>query len=264
MLSACDASVFTAVHVVTREAFAVHGVATLPHVAKRIDAFLDTLSGPWAVEIACWRGDSKRKLSYLAAHDPKTFWRPAAMWAAMQGHIHVLQWLHDHHPDRCEWSVGVMDDAARCRQLTAVRWLHANRSEGCTSTAMTLAAAGGDLEMVKWLHHNRREGCTTRAMDLAAKSGYLDVVQWLHNNRSEGCTTDAMDHAAANGHLHVVRWLSSNRHESHTGRALEAATRNGHLAVTRWLDGSRGERPDDRMLHQDAVDVVPRHGNVVE
>ncbi len=46
--------------------------------------------------------------------------------------------------------------------------------------AMDRAAANGHLEVVRWLHANRTEGCTTSAMDDAAKNGHLEVVQWLH------------------------------------------------------------------------------------
>ena len=53
---------------------------------------------------------------------------------------------------------------------------------------MDWAAKYGHLEIVKWLHVNRTEGCTKNAMDLAAENGHLEVVKWLHENRTEGCT----------------------------------------------------------------------------
>lgn len=51
---------------------------------------------------------------------------------------------------------------------------------------MDLAAANGYLNIVKWLHENRTEGCTVFAMNHAACCGYLDIVKWLHENRTEG------------------------------------------------------------------------------
>ena len=48
--------------------------------------------------------------------------------------------------------------------------------------------AYGHLEVVKWLHENRTEGCSKCAMDWAAKNGHLDVVKFLHENRTEGCS----------------------------------------------------------------------------
>ncbi len=46
-----------------------------------------------------------------------------------------------------------------------------------------------DLLIVKWLHYNRTEGCTTEAMDWAAYNGNMTGLEWLLLNRTEGCTT---------------------------------------------------------------------------
>ncbi|CAM9951790.1 unnamed protein product, partial [Ectocarpus fasciculatus] len=41
---------------------------------------------------------------------------------------------------------------------------------------------------VKWLHENRSEGCTSAAMDGAAEHNRLRALEWLRRNRSEGWT----------------------------------------------------------------------------
>jgi ankyrin repeat protein len=41
------------------------------------------------------------------------------------------------------------------------------------------AALNGHLDVVKFLHCNRTEGCTTNAMNLAVENGRLDVVEFL-------------------------------------------------------------------------------------
>ncbi|CAN0588131.1 unnamed protein product, partial [Ectocarpus sp. 12 AP-2014] len=41
-------------------------------------------------------------------------------------------------------------------------------------------AANGYLPVVQWLHDNRREGCTVSAMNWAAENGHLSVAQFLH------------------------------------------------------------------------------------
>ncbi|POM74756.1 Hypothetical protein PHPALM_8237, partial [Phytophthora palmivora] len=68
--------------------------------------------------------------------------------------------------------------AAGNGHLNVVQWLHENRSEGCTSAAMDSAAKRGNWDILKWLHDNRNEGCTSHAME--TKDPY--IVHWLHEN----------------------------------------------------------------------------------
>ena len=75
------------------------------------------------------------------------------------------------------------------------------------------AAGHGHLDVVKFLHENRTEGCTTWAMNSAAEDGHLEIVKFLHENRTEGCTENATDFAEMNGHLEIVKWLHENRTE---------------------------------------------------
>ncbi|KAL2913455.1 hypothetical protein HK105_207067 [Polyrhizophydium stewartii] len=153
-----------------------------------------------------------------------------ARLAAFLGHIEMLMWLAERMPNG-QWTTDVMDWAARNNKLDCVKWLHANRTEGCTTMAMNYAAEWGHLVMLKWLHANRTEGCTTDAMDLAAKNGHIDAVEFLQNNRTEGCTSKAMIKAAKNGHAKVVTFLHKNRSEGVIADAAEAAAQHGRLAV---------------------------------
>ncbi|CAN0279225.1 unnamed protein product, partial [Hapterophycus canaliculatus] len=89
--------------------------------------------------------------------------------------------------------------------------------------------ANGHLSVVEWLHHNRREGCTVSAMNWAAEEGHLSVVKWLHRNR--WCTTAAFDRAAMNNHVEVIMWLTRNRSEGGTESALQWAVSRGHTNV---------------------------------
>jgi hypothetical protein len=106
-----------------------------------------------------------------------------------------------------------MDEAAHYGHLEVVKWLHSNRTEGCSPYAMNWAAEEGHLEVVKWLHHNRTEGCSPYALNWASQKGHLEVVKWLHINRTEGCANDAIYCASKNGHFDVVKWLHMNRTE---------------------------------------------------
>ncbi|ETW05041.1 hypothetical protein H310_04086 [Aphanomyces invadans] len=180
--------------------------------------------------------------------------------AAAYGHVAVMHFLNN-----CPfgWTPDVMDCAAAYGQLETVRWLHENRSEGCTVNAMHNAAHEGHLSVVEFLHFNRSEGCGAQAMDLAASNGHLHVVQWLHKNRTEGCTVEAMVWAAGNGHLDIVKWLHENRPEtSFAPNAIVFAAEFGHLNVVKFLfedhlDGHK-EKP---FLAYLAMNAAAKAGN---
>ena len=108
-----------------------------------------------------------------------------------------------HNPKIHTWNYAAMNG-----HLEVVKWLHEFRSEGCTKDAINLAACNGHLEVMKWLHENRTEGRTKWAMSYAASNGHLEIVKWLHENKYEGCT-QAMDYATRNDHLEIVEYLQS-------------------------------------------------------
>lgn len=95
--------------------------------------------------------------------------------AAKHNHHRVVRWLHAHTAITC--STAAMDAVA---SLEMVVWLHEYRSEaGCTTDAMDRAAKRGDLATVRFLHANRSEGCTVRAVVSAYANGFMEVVAWL-------------------------------------------------------------------------------------
>ena len=47
-----------------------------------------------------------------------------------------------------------MNWAAENGHLPVVQWLHANRQEGCTTLAINWAAKNGHLDIVQWLKEN--------------------------------------------------------------------------------------------------------------
>jgi hypothetical protein len=128
-----------------------------------------------------------------------------------------------------------MDLAAAGGHLEVVRWLHENRSEGCTVWAMNRAAGGGFLEVIRWLHENRNEGCTIQAMDLAASGGHVEVVRWLAQNyRTVGYSEDGVAGAALRGWLNILDVLYDiNPFDIEV--VLISASRHGYLHVLEWV-----------------------------
>ncbi|KAL3657645.1 hypothetical protein V7S43_017448 [Phytophthora oleae] len=100
--------------------------------------------------------------------------------------VEVLQTLQDsgsvdkYGPLQVNRSEGLttkaMDGAAANGHLHVVEWLHQHTSAGCTSNAMDDAAEYGHLSVLKWLYANRTEGCTSAAMRESLQDGHLTVA----------------------------------------------------------------------------------------
>lgn len=73
--------------------------------------------------------------------------------------------------------------AARNGHLEVLQWRHVHKSQLFTTEAMNLAASSGHIEIAKWLHVNRNEGCTTKAMETVAYSGHRHIVEWVYKYR---------------------------------------------------------------------------------
>ncbi|AGO85060.1 Ankyrin repeat domain containing protein [Pandoravirus salinus] len=160
-------------------------------------------------------------------------------WAAIEGaarggHVDALTWLSRPNVRHVYTATPkAMDEAAIAGHLDAVRFLHENRTEGCTTAAMDGAAAGGHLAIVIYLHTHRIEGCTKAALTSAASNGHLDVVRWLHANRAEGCYESAALLAHANGHRAVTQYICAQ------GIGLDVRSPNlSNILLTACINGA--------------------------
>jgi hypothetical protein len=115
---------------------------------------------------------------------------------------------------------------------------------------MDKAASKGHLHVVKWLHENRTEGCTSKAMSSAAVAGHLHVVKWLHENRYEGCNEYTAAIATKNGHVDVVKFLLNHRItdiQNKLSKVLEFAVQCGHIEIVKWFyEKSDDQDPNDK------------------
>lgn len=164
--------------------------------------------------------------SYDDFYDDHIRWIECIMRiSATAGQLDIIQYLYDHprHKPTCELAY----NAAGNGHMTVVQWLH-ERQPACSESAIAYAIEGGHLEIAKWLHEqiNRstyeaifHEQAKNRwahfhrdaySIDVAADKWTLEMVQWLHITRPNECTTGAMDSAAANGKIDIVQWLHAN------------------------------------------------------
>ena len=79
-----------------------------------------------------------------------------------------------------------MDTAAKAGHLPIVKWLHQNRTEGCSNAALDSAVRERNLEMVTWLVENRKEVLGSKfACPIATKFGFHEIVEFLKRNHFE-------------------------------------------------------------------------------
>ena len=156
--------------------------------------------------------------------------------AATNGHLEVLQCLHDNG-----WPPGNFDleEAAAAGHIPVVRYLHTHCQAWGRDT-FEAAAKAGALEMVRYLAEN---GCYSNphVLDTAADGGHLETVAYLHEQQYVW-RTQTVEIAAGGGHLALVEYLITRGCPWDACAATAAATA-GHLPVVKYLRqvGSSGE-----------------------
>jgi len=101
--------------------------------------------------------------------------------AAEGGHLHVLQYLHNHG---CFLDQGTCEAAAKNGHLDILEWLHENHKIFVPSLCFVMAASKGNLDVLQWLYEtydNRDEILSMDAFDGAVDNNNKEVVQWLYD-----------------------------------------------------------------------------------
>lgn len=222
-------------------------MAGLPHVERKVDAFLLGSGGAWTLERASERGQVRlldRLLQYEWYGLNQRFqimrFRSAvrrSLWYRYD--LCVLQWwLQIYMPDQQVISAGDLCRLAiESAQLHVLQWLH--RENQGQLPAFKQVVVCTDPAMVYWLYDHRgcalpvkivASDCSTEsgfeliqwcivhedafqydgvqaALQSATQHGQLERLQWLHEHRQERCSRDTLSHVVYHGHLQVAAWL---------------------------------------------------------
>ncbi|OQS05431.1 hypothetical protein THRCLA_20624 [Thraustotheca clavata] len=112
--------------------------------------------------------------------------KEAITTAAYNGHLDVVKYLFKNRFEDLE--------SADLDKIASSGQLEATLSNICMKITLKgaqqkrWAAEQCHLCIIKYLHGNRTEGCTNGAMNCAANYGHLNIVKYLHEIRTEGCT----------------------------------------------------------------------------
>lgn len=153
--------------------------------------------------------------------------RLLTVFAARNGHIHILEWAHERG---CPWGVDTFRSAARGGNIAVMQWLLDNNCSWDASTCAS-AAMGGYLEALQWAKENECPWDENTCKNSALK-GHLDMLQWA---REKQCPWDkkTCENAALGGHLDVLQWAHSQCCPW-SEKVCSNAALGGHLEVLMW------------------------------
>lgn len=106
--------------------------------------------------------------------------------------LDLARWLH-------QYTIGVAMklSVAHCASvddnIEFIKWAHAHEDQYMISGivhAMDECAMLGRLDDLIWLHANRSERCSSRVLSQAVLSGQVNIVEWLLKNNARGDLND--------------------------------------------------------------------------
>ncbi|EFA84506.1 hypothetical protein PPL_02541 [Heterostelium album PN500] len=137
---------------------------------------------------------------------------------AARGYLETLKFLAEQQLGVDCYTVECMNQACQFGRLEVVKYLHENRSEGCTAKALNSAILNGHLGVVRFLMEKRSEqfGLADReqAIQTAAKLGKLEIVKlFVEEFNCEPLLAKnvqcCFDESSQRGHLAVIKYLYS-------------------------------------------------------
>lgn len=194
---------------------------------------------------------------------------------AAYGYLHIIQYLNTYNYSA---STEAMDGSAGNGHFNVVKFLHDNRTEGCTQLAFDGAAENGHYHVMEWLYKNRTGRVSDEGMETAICNGHIEVVRFLlytrdnsfynfsesinrvaeigdlamikllHLYHVRGFTRYTMHLAAISGHFELVDWLHKNRSEGCLYKTMDDVAYTGNLRIVKWLHHNRTEGCTDDAL----------------
>lgn len=162
-------------------------------------------------------------------------WNAAVSAACNNGHVPVVQYLHDvagAQINESDWHSAITNG-----HFALVEYMHRELGfHSISKNVITHVCFEGRTDIVTFLHDRGLWPLGSpqyNAMDFASWKGHLPLVKLLHN-MGEVCTIYAIDSAALEGHLDVVQYLHGIG-AGCTIEGLEGAYYKKHMAVVDFL-----------------------------
>ncbi|EFA80456.1 hypothetical protein PPL_07291 [Heterostelium album PN500] len=145
-------------------------------------------------------------LKWMCDHCNEQFSGMAMYNAITNSNLEVAKWLHENHNAVGSEVVDYITVNDEKKTLEMIKWFHENRTDTLGLHVMD-SAASSSLDIVKFLHFNRTEGCTESAMLNALKAGHIEIFEFLKENRTEGAPNNLIEQLCADGNLAMIQYL---------------------------------------------------------
>jgi hypothetical protein len=170
--------------------------------------------------------------------------------AAEGGHVAVLDWLQEHHPEgAASGTVGQMySRAAADGHVVVLDWLLQHHPEGAALPTVvgqmySRAAGEGHVAVQDWLQQHHPEGAASAAWEMcnrAAADGHVAVLDWQQQHHPAGAASAAWamySRAAGGGHIAVLDWIEEHNPvlQDQWHMVGEPAVALGQVSVLEWL-----------------------------
>ncbi|TMW58552.1 hypothetical protein Poli38472_010111 [Pythium oligandrum] len=185
--------------------------------------------------------------------------------AAGQGHVAVMQWLHEHRSEHRDKVTEVLTAAAEGDQAAAMEWLHQHYElKDSVAAAYKKTIRSRKFNAMRWLiEHFRSVVSRLEPVRLhEVSSAPLDVIQMCLDVHGLSAGLPFMCAALRCGNSKVARWVAGEDNEQMTltqvtGEALHcAAVEGGNLELVRWCVEELSAWSDD------AIRQAPLKGDI--
>jgi hypothetical protein len=141
-------------------------------------------------------------LKHASERITKQFPNDWANVAAKNGHIHMLEWLHENGCD-LYYAAG---HAASCDKLHVIKWLR-DKDASWTHNVCFGAALGGHLSLLQWAREHGYDWDRS-ATSVASYNGHLSLLRWAVEN---GCPINVDNCLARSRKPEITAYLKTLR-----------------------------------------------------
>ncbi|EGG20017.1 hypothetical protein DFA_07133 [Cavenderia fasciculata] len=204
----------------------------------------------------------------------KNLWSQKGLdMAASNNHLDILRYLVVNNSS-VDCTTVAFHNASKNGHLCMVEWLHENQSHVCCEPKKSIdqVARNGHLNMIKYFYE--KLNCTGGQPLLSASvGGHLHIVSYLLENSKTNENNLKMDAIAANGHLHILHYLLENGIKLYALNTIVHAIRGGpHLDVIRfivsnhlqWICRLEEVKEKNRANHAFCLAIMSGHLGMVE